>query len=126
MAVPPGPTCGRGASLEPILSLIPPEVSPMPRPAGPTRHVPTPRLAIAGVLGVLFGALLVAASTPLSALAATPRLHPIKNARIVTSPGHVIARGNVIMRDGIVVAVGPDAAIPADARVWDRSEGNTP
>ncbi|HEY6196237.1 MAG TPA: hypothetical protein VI504_14470, partial [Candidatus Eisenbacteria bacterium] len=81
--------------------------------------MPTPRLAIAGVLGVLFGALLVAASTPAPALAATPRVHAIKNARIVTSPGHVIARGNVIMRDGIVVAVGPDAAIPADARVWD-------
>ncbi len=86
----------------------------MPRPAGPTRHVPTPRLAIAGVL---FGALLVAGSAP--ALAATPRVHAIRNARIVTSPGHVIGRGNVIMRDGIVVAVGPDAVIPADARVWD-------
>lgn len=51
--------------------------------------------------------------------AVTPRVHAIRNARIVTAPGRVIPRGNVVMRDGIVVAVGADAAIPADARVWD-------
>ncbi len=54
-----------------------------------------------------------------AARAATPRVHAIRNARIVTAPGHVIARGIVVMRDGIITAVGADAVIPADARVWD-------
>lgn len=67
---------------------------------------------------VLFGALALAAIAPI-ALAATPRVHAIRNARIVTAPGRVIARGNVVMRDGLIVAVGADAPIPADARVWD-------
>ena len=66
---------------------------------------------------VACAALLLAAAA--LAQAATPRVHAIRNARIVTSPGHVIARGNVIMRDGLIVAVGADAAIPADARVWE-------
>ncbi|MEQ1831554.1 MAG: amidohydrolase family protein [Candidatus Eisenbacteria bacterium] len=64
------------------------------------------------------GAALLLAAAAL-AHAATPRVHAIRHARIVTSPGHVIARGNVIMRDGLIMAVGADAAIPADARVWD-------
>jgi len=52
------------------------------------------------------------------ARAATPRVHAIINARIVTAPGQVIERGNVVMRDGIIVAVGANAAVPADARIW--------
>ncbi len=51
--------------------------------------------------------------------AVTPRVHAIRNARIVTAPGKVIARGNVVMRDGLIVAVGADAPIPADARIWE-------
>ena len=53
------------------------------------------------------------------AQAAPPRVHAIRNARIVTAPGRVIPRGTIVMRDGLIVAVGADAAIPADARVWD-------
>jgi imidazolonepropionase-like amidohydrolase len=53
------------------------------------------------------------------AAAAPPRVHAIRDARIVTAPGRVIARGNVVMRDGLIVAVGADAPIPADARVWE-------
>ena len=48
----------------------------------------------------------------------TPRVHAIVGARIVVAPGQVIERGNVVMRDGVVIAVGPNAAVPADARVW--------
>jgi imidazolonepropionase-like amidohydrolase len=49
---------------------------------------------------------------------ATPRVHAIVGARIVIAPGQVIERGTVVMRDGVVVALGPNAAVPADARVW--------
>ena len=69
-----------------------------------------------------FRALLLCSVLLLSLLpaaeAATPRVHAIVGARIVIAPGQVIERGNVVMRDGIIVAVGPNAAVPADARVW--------
>lgn len=51
--------------------------------------------------------------------AASPGVHAIVGARIVTAPGQVIERGTLVMRDGLIVAVGPDLAVPADARVWD-------
>ncbi len=72
----------------------------------------------ARVARVAFASLALAALAPL-AHAAPPRVHAIRNARIVTAPGHVIARGNIVMRDGLIVAVGADAPIPADARIWD-------
>ena len=86
----------------------------MPRPAGLLRTPLSHRRALAVLL---LAALATACAS--AAFAATPRVHAIRNARIVTSPGHVIARGNVVMRDGIITAVGADAAIPADARIWD-------
>jgi len=54
-----------------------------------------------------------------AAAAVTPRVHAIRNARIVTGPGNVIARGTVVMRDGLITAVGANVAIPADARIWE-------
>ncbi len=77
----------------------------MPRPRSPRR------LLAAVVLAA-------ALATSSSALAATPRVHAIVGARIVTAPGQVIERGTVVMRDGIVVAVGANVPVPADARVW--------
>jgi imidazolonepropionase-like amidohydrolase len=62
------------------------------------------------VIAVLMGANLSAA--------ATPRVHAIVGARIVTAPGQVIARGTVVIRDGVITAVGEKVAIPADARIW--------
>ena len=50
--------------------------------------------------------------------AATPRVHAIVGARIVTAPGQTIERGTIVVRDGVITAVGADVAIPADARVW--------
>ena len=68
-------------------------------------------------------ALLAAATSILShatdVRAATPRVHAIRNARIITAPGQVIARGTVVLRDGLITAVGANVAIPADARVWE-------
>jgi len=53
------------------------------------------------------------------AAAVTPRVHAIRNARIVTGPGNVIAHGTIVMRDGLITAVGANVAIPADARIWE-------
>ncbi|MEO5987313.1 MAG: amidohydrolase family protein [Candidatus Eisenbacteria bacterium] len=61
---------------------------------------------------------LVALTLGAMAHAATPRVHAITNARIVTAPGQVIEHGTVVMRDGIIVAVGARVAVPADARIW--------
>ncbi|HET9326310.1 MAG TPA: amidohydrolase family protein [Candidatus Eisenbacteria bacterium] len=52
------------------------------------------------------------------ARAATPRVHAIVGARIVTAPGQTIERGTIVLRDGVITAVGADVAVPADARVW--------
>jgi imidazolonepropionase-like amidohydrolase len=51
----------------------------------------------------------------------TPSVHAFTNARIVTAPGTVIEKGTMIVRDGVITAIGTNAAIPADARVWDMT-----
>ena len=53
------------------------------------------------------------------AQAATPRVHAIVHARIVTAPGQHIDNGTIVIRDGIITAVGANVPVPADARVWD-------
>jgi imidazolonepropionase-like amidohydrolase len=50
--------------------------------------------------------------------AATPRVHAIVGARIVTAPGQVIERGTIVIRDGVITAVGANVAAPTDARMW--------
>ena len=57
---------------------------------------------------------------------ASPRVHAITGARIVTSPGAVIEHGTLILRDGVVAAVGAEAdvKIPTDARLWP-ADGKT-
>jgi imidazolonepropionase-like amidohydrolase len=46
-------------------------------------------------------------------------VYAITNARIVTVSGAAIEKGTVVIRDGLIEAVGPNAKIPADARVLD-------
>jgi imidazolonepropionase-like amidohydrolase len=74
------------------------------------------------------GALLAqVSSTPVEGLRdASPRVHAITGARVVTAPGAVIERGTVVLRDGVIAAVGPaaDVKIPADARIW-AADGKT-
>src|SRR5262245_50342647 len=87
----------------------------MPAPAVPSRPLPRAHrafLMVAWLVGV-------AAFAAPPAGAATPRVHAIRNARIVTGPGNVIARGTVVMRDGLITAVGANVAIPEDARIWE-------
>jgi imidazolonepropionase-like amidohydrolase len=85
----------------------------MPRTAEPsrlsTRAWPKRALLLVLVLGLF----------AMPALAVTPRVHAIRNARIVTGPGNVIAKGTIVMRDGLITAVGANVAIPADARIWE-------
>jgi len=94
-----------------------PEVTEMPPSAVPSCLVPRAlgSRALLVAAGLLAGAALAAAP----AAAVTPRVHAIRNARIVTGPGSVIARGTIVMRDGLITAVGANVAIPADARVWE-------
>ena len=54
-----------------------------------------------------------------AAPAATPRVHALTHARIVTAPGVVIDDGTIVIRDGLIVAVGRNVTVPADARVWN-------
>jgi imidazolonepropionase-like amidohydrolase len=51
----------------------------------------------------------------------TPNVHAFTNARIVTAPGNIIEKGAMVVRDGVITAIGANAAIPADARVWDMA-----
>ena len=58
------------------------------------------------------------------ALAEAPSTVAIRNAKIVTVSGPVIAKGTVIVRNGLIEAVGENVAAPADAWVVD-GEGMT-
>jgi len=87
------------------------------------------RFVLGSVLGVAVSLPLAAqvSSTPIEGLRdASPRIHAITGARIVTAPGAVIDRGTLILRDGVIAAVGAEAevTIPADARVWP-ADGKT-
>ncbi len=66
-------------------------------------------------------------SAPIEGLRdASPRVHAITGARIVTAPGAVIEHGTLVLRDGLIVAVGAETEvkIPADARLW-AADGKT-
>jgi len=58
------------------------------------------------------------------ALAEGPSTVAIRNAKIVTVSGPVIAKGTVILKNGLIEAVGENVAVPADAWVVD-GEGMT-
>lgn len=58
-------------------------------------------------IGMLFGG------------SASGQSYAVTNARIVTVSGATIERGTVVVRDGLIQAVGANAAVPADAQVFD-------
>lgn len=58
------------------------------------------------------------------AFAETPSVIAIRNAKIVTVSGPVIAKGTVVIRNGLIESVGEGAAVPAEAMVVD-GEGMT-
>ncbi|MER3632316.1 MAG: amidohydrolase, partial [Blastocatellia bacterium] len=47
--------------------------------------------------------------------------YAIRDARIVTVSGPVIEKGTIVIRDGLIEAVGPEARIPADAKIFEGS-----
>ncbi|MGA2194866.1 MAG: amidohydrolase family protein [Bryobacteraceae bacterium] len=59
-----------------------------------------------------------------SAIAEVPSTVAIRNAKIVTVSGAVIAKGTIVVRGGLIDAVGEDVPVPADAWVVD-GEGMT-
>jgi imidazolonepropionase-like amidohydrolase len=58
------------------------------------------------------------------AFAEAPQAVAIRNAKIVTVSGPVIAKGTVVVRNGLIEAVGDNAPVPADAWVVE-GEGMT-
>src|SRR5689334_6956394 len=58
------------------------------------------------------------------ALAQNPSAVVVRNAKIVTVSGPVIAKGTVVVRNGLIEAVGENVAVPADALVVE-GEGLT-
>src|SRR5690349_23342582 len=49
------------------------------------------------------------------ALAEAPPVVAVRNARIVTVSGPVIAKGTVVVRNGLIDAVGENVAVPPEA-----------
>src|ERR1051325_12129018 len=58
------------------------------------------------------------------AFAETPLAMAIRNAKIVTVSGPVIAKGTVVVRNGLIEAAGENVTVPADAWVVE-GEGLT-
>jgi imidazolonepropionase-like amidohydrolase len=69
-------------------------------------------------------AVVLSAASSLPGGEVEPRAHAIVGARLVVAPGQALERGTIVVRDGLITAVGPNAPVPADARVWD-GEGLT-
>lgn len=46
-------------------------------------------------------------------------VHALVGGTVVVKPAERLDGATVVLRDGIIQAVGKDAAVPADARVWD-------
>ncbi len=68
------------------------------------------------------GIVLAAPMAAPASLGAQSGTWALTNARIETISKGVIEKGTIIIRNGLITAVGPDAAIPADARVIDMTK----
>ena len=56
-------------------------------------------------------------------LAQNPSAVAIRNAKIVTVSGPVIAKGTVVVRKGLIEAVGENVTVPADAIILEDEHG---
>ncbi len=95
-------------------------------PGEVTMFIPSSSFAVRGMLCAIAVLTLVAAIPVWAQVAPavgirqnTPEVHAFTNARIVVSPGNVIAKGTLVVRDGMIDAVGASVGVPNDARVWD-------
>jgi imidazolonepropionase-like amidohydrolase len=57
--------------------------------------------------------------SPLPGASADTPVYAIRNARIVTVTGAIIARGTVLIRDGKIAAVGENVNVPNEAKIID-------
>jgi imidazolonepropionase-like amidohydrolase len=48
-------------------------------------------------------------------------VHALVGGKVVVKPGQILEGATIVIRDGLIKAVGKDAAVPADARVWDMN-----
>jgi imidazolonepropionase-like amidohydrolase len=87
----------------------------------PRRNRQTQRLVVFWVIqfGLWTGALPASEILPPGFRPLPLGVHALVGGRVVTKPGEVVEEGTIVIRDGFIKAVGKDAAIPADARVWD-------
>jgi N-acetylglucosamine-6-phosphate deacetylase len=51
-----------------------------------------------------------------------PEVHAIIGAAVITEPGEIIQSATILIEDGVITDVGTDVQIPANARIWDRSD----
>jgi imidazolonepropionase-like amidohydrolase len=85
-----------------------------------------PRRFFAGLVSLLLlGASCLTHAAPTSGILppgfrpVPPGVHALVGARVVVKPGEVLTNATIIIRDGFIEAVAANAAVPADARVWD-------
>jgi imidazolonepropionase-like amidohydrolase len=77
------------------------------------------------MLRAVFGLVLVATAwaqiDPPGFRPRPPATHALVGARVFTKPDTVFSNAIIVIRDGRILQVGPEAKVPADARVWDYS-----
>src|SRR5438105_3464013 len=61
----------------------------------------------------------VSAAVRLTAAPATRSVYAIRDAKIYTVSGPVVARGTIVIRNGLIEAVGANVQIPPEATVID-------
>ena len=50
-----------------------------------------------------------------------PGVHALVGGSVVVKPGQTLTNATIIIREGVIQAVATNAAVPADARVWDMT-----
>jgi len=81
----------------------------------------TKRTLKSGLAALCLGLFLVSAG-PAGSVETLHRVWAIKDCRLVSPGGALVAKATILVRDGLIEAVGPSVAIPADAEVIDGSK----
>jgi hypothetical protein len=81
----------------------------------------TKRTLKAGMALLCLGLFLVS-TAPLGSVETLHRAWAIKDCRLVSPGGPIVAKATILIRDGLIEAVGPSLTVPADAEVIDGSK----
>jgi hypothetical protein len=81
----------------------------------------TKRTLKSGLAPLCLGLFFVSAA-PAGSVETLHRVWAIKDCRLVSPGGALVAKATILVRDGLIEAVGPSVAIPADAEVIDGSK----